>query len=133
MSKMKFYNEAESLYINDEFSLDKISVRTGVSRRALYYWMAKYKWNDKKQKIMQSQKALSEDLFGFCRNLMQKIKGDIELNTPPNRAELYSLVNILKYLSTLQKHEPITPRENSIKNEITAETIEKIQKEILGF
>lgn len=133
MSKMKLYDEAEDLFVQNELSPDEISDKTGVSRRTLYYWMAKYKWNDKKQEIKKSQKALSEDLFEFCKKLMRKIKSDMESKLPPNRAELYSLVNILKYLPTLQKHESISPRENSVKNEITAETIEKIQREILGF
>lgn len=133
MSRMKLYNEAESLYIREELSPDEISDKIGVSRRTLYYWMAKYKWNDKKQEIKKSQKALSQDLFEFCKKLMRKIKKDIESAHTPNRAELYSLVNILKYLPALQKHESIAPRENSVKNEITAETIEKIQREILGI
>lgn len=133
MSKMKFYDEAESLYINDELSLDEISVKTGVSRRTFYYWMAKYKWNNKKHEIIKSQKALSEELFEFCRNLMHKIKNDIELNAPPNRAELYSLVNILKYLPTLQKNEACSPQENKERKGLTPEVIAKIQKDVLGF
>ena len=42
MTKMKYYKQAEKMYIYDKIPLEEIGIKLNISRRTLLYWKKKY-------------------------------------------------------------------------------------------
>ena len=80
MTKMKYYKQAEKMYVYDKISLDMIGTKLNLSRRTLFYWKKKYEWDKKRFETERNQELFSEELFNFAQKLMQKISDDIDNN-----------------------------------------------------
>jgi len=50
MSKMKYYKQAETMFLQDNLSIYEICKNLNVSRRTIFYWRTKYEWDRKKLK-----------------------------------------------------------------------------------
>ena len=135
MSKMKYYKQAETIYIEGNMSLDNIALKLNISRRTLFYWKKKYEWDRKRYKTQRNQKIFSEELLDFARKLMQKISKDIDNKTPTPRSEIYSLMNILKKLPQVKQYENSNrkPKQSKTTGQLTSEIIEQIQRNVLGM
>ena len=135
MSKMKYYKQAETIYIEANMSLDNIALKLNISRRTLFYWKKKYEWDRKRYKTQRNQKIFSEELLDFARKLMQKISKDIDNKTPTPQSEIYSLMNILKKLPQVKQYENSNrkPKQSKTTGQLTSEIIEQIQRNVLGM
>ncbi|MBS5802961.1 MAG: hypothetical protein KIC80_08125 [Brachyspira sp.] len=135
MSKMKYYKQAETIYIEGNMSLDNIALKLNISRRTLFYWKKKYEWDRKRYKTQRNQKIFSEELLDFARKLMQKISKDIDNKTPTPQSEIYSLMNILKKLPQVKQYENSNrkPKQSKTTGQLTSEIIEQIQRNVLGM
>ena len=60
MSKMKYYNEAERLYLYDNLSIDEICKQLNLSRRTVYYWKNKFHWDKKRAERFKNKEAMSQ-------------------------------------------------------------------------
>ena len=78
MSKMKYYKHAETLFLQDNLSVDEICKNLNVSRRTLFYWREKYEWDKKKAAMFAKKEAFSKELQGFVEKLMAKITTDMQ-------------------------------------------------------
>lgn len=78
MSKMKYYKHAETLFLQDNLSVDEICKNLNVSRRTLFYWREKYEWDKKKAAKFAKKEAFSKELQGFVEKLMAKITTDMQ-------------------------------------------------------
>ena len=135
MTKMKFYKQARTMYIEENIPIDVISQSLNVSRRTLFYWRKKYEWERKRFEAERNQEIFSNELFVFARKLMQKISADIDNDRQTPQSEIYSLMNILKNLTPIkqnkiakQKVNPLTPTK-----QLTPKTIGQIERDILGI
>ena len=135
MSKMKYYKQAETIYIEGNMSLDNIALKLNISRRTFFYWKKKYEWDRKRYKTQRNQKIFSEELLDFARKLMQKISKDIDNKTPTPQSEIYSLMNILKKLPQVKQYENSNrkPKQSKTTGQLTSEIIEQIQRNVLGM
>ena len=134
MSKMKYYKHAETLFLQDNLSVDEICKNLNVSRRTLFYWREKYEWDKKKAAKFAKKEAFSKELQGFVEKLMAKITADMQNKKPVNQSEFYTLTNLLKYLPDLVKLElkeqPQTPKPTG---QLSEDFIKQIEKEFLGL
>ena len=135
MTKLKFYKQARTMYIEENIPIDVISQSLNVSRRTLFYWRKKYEWERKRFEAERNQEIFSNELFVFARKLMQKISADIDNDRQTPQSEIYSLMNILKNLTPIkqnkiakQKVNPLTPTK-----QLTPKTIGQIERDILGI
>ena len=134
MSKMRYYNEAERLYLYDGLTVDEIYKQLNISRRTVYYWKNKYKWDEKKAERFKNKDAMSTELINFVRKLMKKISTDIENKVPVNQSLCYSLNNLLKFMPDVRKYELEVQKTKEPKENIWSEKfIRKIQHDILGW
>ena len=137
-NKMTKYNQlpqAEHMYIYDRKSLTEIGVQLGLSRRILFYWKKKYKWDKKRFELEYEKENFSKELLDFARKIMNKISNDIDNNqkTPP--PEIYSLINILKNIPLVNQYT------NSIKSDkkpkqkefLSEENLKMIEREFFGM
>jgi len=93
---MKYYKQAEKMYIYDKMPIEEIGLKLNISRRTLFYWKKKYEWDRKRFEAVYNQEIFSGELLEFARKLMQKISKDIDNKVTTPQSEIYSLMNILK-------------------------------------
>lgn len=137
MTKMKYYKQAEKMYVYDKILLEEIGTKLNISRRTLFYWKKKYEWARKRFEDKRNQKNFSNELLDFARKLMQKISKDIDNKTPTPQSEIYSLMNILKNIPQIKQYEisASDPKSKQQKptGQLIPEIIEQIEKEVLGI
>ena len=131
---MKYYNQAEALFLQDNLSVDEICKNLNVSRRTIFYWRTKYEWDRKKAENLANKEGFSKELQGFVEKLMAKITMDMQNKKPVNQSEFYTLTNLLKYLPDLVKIElkeqTQTPKPTG---QLSEDFIKQIEKEFLGM
>jgi len=138
MTKMKYYNKAERLYIEDKMPVDEIAMQLNISRRTLFYWKKKYNWDKRRNDLNSNYLNFSADLRNFIRKLMIKLTKDMDNKTPTTQAEIYSLLNLIKSLPEVKKYEnSVTKTEKfqipTINKTLSTEFIEQVEHDILGF
>ena len=134
MSKMKYYKHAETLFLQDNLSVDKICKNLNVSRRTLFYWRTKYEWDRKKAEKFATKDKFSKELRSFAEKLMAKITTDMNNKKPVNQSEYYTLTNLLKYLPELVKigfkQQTKTPKPTG---QLSEDFVKQIEKEFFGL
>ena len=134
MSKMKYYKHAETLFLQDNLSVDEICKNLNVSRRTLFYWRTKYEWDRKKAEKLATKDKFSKELQSFAEKLMAKITTDMQNKKPVNQSEFYTLTNLLKYLPDVAKFElkqqSQTPKPTG---QLSEDFIKQIEKEFFGI
>ena len=134
MSKMKYYKHAETLFLQDNLSVDEICKNLNVSRRTLFYWRTKYEWGRKKAEKLATKENFSKELQSFAEKLMAKLTMDMQNKKPVNQSEYYTLTNLLKYLPDLVKIElkeqAQTPKPTG---QLSEDFVKQIEKEFFGI
>ena len=134
MSKMKYYKQAETLFLQDGLSVDEICKTLNVSRRTLFYWREKYEWDRKRVEKLATQENFSKELQSFAEKLMAKLTTDMQNKKPVNQSEYYTLTNLLKYLPDLVKLEVKeqiqTPKPTG---QLSEDFVKQIEKEFFGI
>lgn len=116
MTRMKFYKQAITMYIEGNLPIVVISQNLNISRRTLFYWKKKYKWDRKRFEAERNQEIFSNELFVFARKLMQKISADIDNDRQTPQSEIYSLMNILKNLTPIKQNKISKQKVNPLKS-----------------
>lgn len=132
---MKYYKQAEMMYIYDKIQLEELGLKLNISRRTLFYWKKKYEWDKKRFESKLKQENFNKELLEFARKLMQKISKDMDNKTSTSQSEIYSLMNILKHIPQVKQYENLNQKSKQPKptDQLTPEIIEKIEREVLGF
>ena len=131
---MKYYKHAETLFLQDNLSVDEICKNLNVSRRTLFYWREKFEWDKKKAAKFAKKEAFSKELQSFAEKLMAKLTTDMQNKKPVNQSEYYTLTNLLKYLPELAKSElkeqPQIPKPTG---QLSEDLVKQIEKEFFGI
>ena len=131
---MKYYKHAETLFLQDNLSIDEICKNLNVSRRTLFYWRTKYEWDRKKAEKLANKEGFSKELQSFTEKLMAKLTMDMQNKKPVNQSEYYTLTNLLKYLPELAKIElkeqTQTPKTTG---QLSEDFVKQIEKEFFGL
>lgn len=135
MTKMKYYKQAEEMYIYDKTPLVEIEIKLNISRRTLFYWKKKYEWDRKRFEVEHNQEIFNDELFEFARKLMQKFSDDIDNDRQTPQSEIYSLMNILKNILQVKQYENSNQKSKQPKptGQLAPEIIEQIEREFLGI
>ncbi len=133
MTKIRYYKQAEKLYIYDKIPLEEIGNKLNISRRTLFYWKKEFEWDRKRFETEQNQEIFSRELLDFARKLMQKISTDIDNNIQTPQSEIYSLMNILKNISQVKQYENFKSKQPKASGQLPPEIIDKIERDILGI
>ncbi|MEG8946613.1 terminase gpP N-terminus-related DNA-binding protein [Rosettibacter firmus] len=129
MKNAALYEEAKRLYVNEGFSIDAIVelLKNHVSRKTLYNWKVANNWDDQRKAYQQENEDLQKEIKEIARIAIKEAKAN---PTPHN---IYAVVKALSALKLMQGIQIIEDgNEEKVKN-ISKDTIEFIQKEILGL
>ena len=131
---MKYYKHAETLFLQDNLSVDEICKNLNVSRRTIFYWRTKYEWDRKKAENLANKEGFSKELQSFTEKLMAKLTMDMQNKKPVNQSEYYTLTNLLKYLPELVKIEFKQQIEApKPTGQLSEDFIKQIEKEFFGI
>ena len=137
MNKLHLLHEAEKLYSVENLSPEMIAEKLNISRRTIFNWKKKYKWDNHIVRIKNFSNQFAGDIYNVGTKLLAKLNDDIDNNRILNKHEICALENIIKIINKKEKGQTknfdnFSPKKKSVKF-LTPDVIEKINKEILDW
>lgn len=137
MNKLHLLNEAEKLYCVENLTPEMIAEKLNISRRTVFNWKKKYKWNNHIVRIKDFSKQFVGDIYNVGVKLLAKLNDDIDNNRILNKHEIRALEEIIKIITKNEKEQTSAPIDFSnnkkYREDFTPDFIQQIQKDILGW
>lgn len=137
MNKLHLLHEAKKLYCVENLSPEMIAEKLNISRRTVFNWKKKYKWDKPIVRIKDFSKQFADDIYNIGTKLLTKLNDDIDNNRILNKHEICTLENIIKIINKeergqTKKSDNIFPKKKPAKF-LTPDVIEEINSKILGW
>ena len=137
MNKLHLLNEAEKLYCVENLTPEMIAEKLNISRRTVFNWKKKYKWDKPIVRIKDFSKQFADDIYNVGVKLLTKLNDDIDNNRILNKHEICALENIIKIINKEERGQTknsdnIFPKKKPAKF-LTPDVIEEINSKILGW
>lgn len=137
MNKLHLLKQAENLYCIENLTPDIIAEKLNISRRTIFNWKKKYKWDNHVVKIKDFSNQFAVDVYNVGTKLLTKLNDDIDNNRIFNKHEICALENIIKIIYKEEKGrtknlDNFSPKKKFVKF-LTPDIIEEINREILGW
>lgn len=137
MNKLHLLHEAEKLYSIENLTPEMIAEKLNVSRRTVFNWKKKYKWNNHIVRIKDFSKQFAGDIYNVGVKLLAKLNDDIDNNRILNKHEICALENIIKIINKEEKDQTKDLNNSSNKKKfvkfLTPDVIEEINSKILSW
>ena len=137
MNKLHLLHEAEKLYCVENLTPEMIAEKLNISRRTVFNWKKKYKWDKPIVRIKDISKQFAYDIYNIGTKLLTKLNADIDNNRVLNKHEICALENVIKIINKEEKRQTknldnFSPKRKSARF-LTPGVIEEINREILGW
>lgn len=128
MKNAALYEEAKRLYVIEGISLDAIVelLQDKVARKTLYNWKSANNWDEQRKKYVEETADMQKEIREITKIAIREAKAN---PTPHN---IYAVVKALSALK-LMSHLKDIDSDNEKDKQISKETIDFIQKELLGL
>lgn len=137
MNKLHFLHEAEKLYSIENLTPEMIAEKLNISRRTVFNWKKKYKWDKHIVRIKDSSNQFVSDIYNVGVKLLTKLNDDIDNNRILNKHEICALENIIKIIYKEEKEQTKNLDNFSNKKKpakfLSPDVIEEINSKILGW
>ncbi len=137
MNKLHLLHEAENLYCIENLTPDIIAEKLNVSRRTIFNWKKKYKWNNHIVKIKYFSNQFVTEIYSVGAKILSKLNDDIDNNRVLNKHSICALEEIIKIITKNEKEQTSAPidffNNKKYREDFTPDFIQQIQKEILGW
>ena len=80
MNKLHLLHEAEKLYCVENLSPERIAEKLNISRRTIFNWKKKYKWDNHLVRMKNFSNQFAVDVFNVGAKLLTKLNEDINNN-----------------------------------------------------
>ena len=120
MNKLHLLHEAEKLYSVEILSPEMIAEKLNISRRTIFNWKKKYKWDNHIVRIKNFSNQFAGDIYNVGTKLLAKLNDDIDNNRILNKHEICALENIIKIINKKEKgqtknFDDFSPKKKSVK------------------
>lgn len=137
MNKLHLLHDAEKLYCVENLSPEMIAEKLNISRRTVFNWKKKYKWDNNIVKTKDFSKQFAGDIYNIGTKLLAKLNDDIDNNRILNKHEICALENIVKIINKEEKGrtknlDNISHKKKFVKF-LTPDVIKEINSEILDW
>lgn len=136
MNKLQLLPQAEKLYCIENYTHDMIAEKLNISRRTVFNWKKKYKWENS-NRIKDFSKQFTCEIYSFGAKLLKKINEDLDHNRILNKHSICALEEIIKIITKHEKEQtsvPIDfPNDKKYREKFTPDFIHQIQKDILSW
>lgn len=137
MNKLHLLHEAEKLYCVENLSPEIIAEKLNISRRTIFNWKKKYKWDNHIVRIKDFSKQFADDIYNIGTKLLTKLNADIDNNRILNKHEICALENIIKIINKEERGQTKNSDNFSYKKKsskfLMPDVIEEINSKILGW
>src|SRR5574344_1189797 len=137
MNKLNLLKQAQNLYEIENLNADKIAERLGISRRTVFNWAKKYKWNESKVRMNDFANQFSPELYSIGAKLLQKTNDDLDNGRELNKHSSNAIEEIVKIISKNEKEEFLKAQKNKTNEQpsqgLPPEVIKQIQHDFLGI
>ena len=137
MNKLHLLHEAEKLYSVENLTPEMIAEKLNISRRTVFNWKKKYKWDKHIVRIKDFSKQFAGDIYNVGVKLLTKLNDDIDNNRVLNKHSICALEEIIKIITKNEKEQTSAPidffNNKKYREDFTPDFIQQIQKEILGW
>ncbi len=137
MNKLHLLHEAENLYCIENLTPDIITEKLNVSRRTIFNWKKKYKWDNHLVRMKDFSNQFAGDIYNVGVKLLAKLNDDIDNNRILNKHEICALENIIKIINKEEKDQTKDLNNSSNKKKfvkfLTPDVIEEINSKLLGW
>ena len=137
MNKLHLLHEAEKLYCVENLSPEMIAEKLNISRRTVFNWKKKYKWDNYIVRIKDFSNQFAGDVYNVGTKLLAKLNDDIDNNRILNKHEICALENIIKIINKEEKGQTKNLvnifSKKKLAEFLTPDVIEEINREILGW
>jgi regulator of replication initiation timing len=128
---------AEKMYVQEQRTYAEISTVLEVSEKTLWTWGKDGNWNDKREALLRSKKALHEELYNLVRKLAKSIKENIEGGIEPSKTRADLFKNLMSSIKTSKEYEDAMKQaeedeERENREGLTQDTFDRIEREIFG-
>ncbi|MFZ5986916.1 MAG: terminase gpP N-terminus-related DNA-binding protein [Bacillota bacterium] len=129
MKNAALYEEAKRLYVTEGFSIDAIVelLKDKVARKTLYNWKTANNWDNQRKAYQQENENLQKEIKEIARIAIKEAK----VNPTPHN--IYAVVKALSALKLMQGIQVVDDERGERVKNISKDTIEFIQKEVLGL
>lgn len=135
--KVELYPEAERLYVQEQLGQADIAQRLGIAERTVRYWASEGNWAARRGSFAEATGATHEKLYKLIQSLTDKAIQSCQDGEEPSQAQLYFIGKmaplLLKLKTYEQQEEAAGEPEPEKPKQITADTIRRIEEEILGI
>ena len=136
MNKLQLLSQAEKLYCIENYTPDVIAEKLIISRRTVFNWKKKYKWENS-NRIKDFSKQFTCEMYLLGAKLLKKINEDLDHNRILNKHSICALEEIIKIITKREKEQasvPIDfPNDKKYREKFTPDFIHQIQKDILSW
>lgn len=137
MNKLHLLHDAEKIYCVENLSPEIIAEKLNISRRTVFNWKKKYKWDNHIVRIKDFSNQFAGDIYNIGTKLLAKLNDDIDNNRILNKHEICALENIIKIIYKEEKErtkdlDNISHKKKFVKF-LTPDIIEEINRKILGW
>lgn len=103
MNKLQLLPLAEKLYCIENFTPDMIAEKLNISRRTIFNWKKKYKWENS-NRIKDFSKQFTGEIYSLGAKLLKKINEDLDNNRILNKHSICALEEIIKIITKCEKN-----------------------------
>ncbi len=137
MNKLHLLHKAEKLYCVENLTPEMIAEKLNISRRTVFNWKKKYKWDNHIVRIKDFSKQFTSEIYNIGTKLLTTLNDDIDNKRILNKHEICALENIIKIINKEEKEQKKNLDNISFKKKfvkfLTPDIIEEINREILGW
>ncbi len=105
MNKLHLLHKAENLYCVENLTPEIIAEKLNISRRTVFNWKKKYKWDNRIVRIKDFSNQFVGDVYNVGTKLLTKLNNDIDNNRILNKHEICALENIIKIINKEEKRQ----------------------------
>lgn len=134
MNKLHLLQKAENLYSVENLTPEMIAEKLNISRRTVFNWKKKYKWDNHIVRIKDFSNQFTCDIYNVGTKLLMKLNDDIDNNKILNKHSICALKNIIKIVNKQEKEQTNTRIKITNNTKLlTDERIEKIREEFSKY
>ena len=137
MNKLHLLKQAENLYCIENLTPEMIAEKLNISRRTVFNWKKKYKWDNHIVKIKDFPKQFTTEIYSVGAKILSKLNDDIDNNRVLNKHSICALEEIIKIITKNEKEQTSATidffNNKKYREDFTPDFIQQIQKDILGW
>lgn len=134
-SKRQYFDEAERLFVIEQYSMIEIGRRLRLSKNTILEWKELGDWENKRKQYLRSKQTFHEELYEFSKKLMKGISSDIDSGEKVDACRLYAFCRILPMIHKVKDYEDVVAKKEQKEQSkgLTPELIAQIEEEVLGI